>query len=141
MNNRPPLYRIKPFKYREYSLDICGGGVHNRAPLVIYTQSNWKSQKFFVEKDGVIRNEKSKMVLTASNEDDPQRFEVVQMKDEHLDEQKWFIEDSNKDGCIIWSVKYPFLCLTVEEGTYADDTALVLQKYDGSVNQRFVLCK
>ncbi|BFU19279.1 ricin-type beta-trefoil lectin domain containing protein [Entamoeba histolytica HM-1:IMSS-B] len=141
MNGKQLKYQFCPKNFSNFALDICGGGEYRRAPLVIFDNNGNTSQLFYYQ-DGYLINKKSHLALSASSEDDPERIEVIQSPQRNQAEQLWKIYESNKKGCVIWSVKYPTLCMTVEEGNYSDDTSIILQQYDKSGNQRFVInCK
>ncbi|ELP87005.1 hypothetical protein EIN_318640 [Entamoeba invadens IP1] len=138
MNDVPVVYTISPFLISDFVLDICGGGDYERSPLVITTTPT-PCQYFELQTNGNILCQKTGMVLFASNEDDPTRYEVLQCRPNLSARQLWDVRWNNRKGCTIWSVKYPTLCMTIEDGQYSDDTSIVLQPYDKSVNQHFIL--
>ena len=138
-NQQYEEYQIHCKYNMNYVIDLCGGGEYMRSPVVIYEEKKTKSQ-IFSTIQGMIVNKKTKCSLTASNEDNPEIMEVIQTHQNYYDEQLWNIEECNMKGwCIIWSVKYPGLCMTIDDGNYSNDTPVILKTFENSPHQHFVL--
>ena len=146
-NNTNKTYIIRSKQNQHYIIDICGGGRYLRSPIVIMNENNFEDNEIeekqswiWIFKDGMIINQKTKHVLTASNEDDPSRMEIIQDQQTGELNQIWEIETMNKKNkSIIWNKEYPDLCMTIENDEYSDDTCLLLLPFNSSSSQYFII--
>ena len=125
----PPIYRIKSVRFKKFALDIGDDD------SLIISSKRKNTQLFQIFHDRIINKESGKVL--SAKKDGVGRFEIVQIISDDADNERWIIEESNKDGCILFNVKYPTMCMTIEEADYGDYCSLVLQPFDGSQNQKF----
>ena len=124
-----PLYRIKSVRFKKFALDIGDDD------SLIISSKRRHTQLFSISQDRIINKESGKVL--SAKQDDVGRVEIFQIISNDRDNEKWIIEENNRDGCILFNMKYPTMCMTIEEADYGDYCSLVLQPFDGSQNQKF----